>query len=41
MTVHAAKGLEFPYVFVVGLEQNLFPSLPGDSEEILKKKKLC
>ena len=26
MTVHSSKGLEFPYVFVTGMEENLFPS---------------
>lgn len=32
MTVHASKGLEFDAVFVVGLEQGLFPSLRNDAE---------
>lgn len=33
MTVHASKGLEFPAVFIVGLEENLFPMGPRDGEE--------
>ncbi len=37
MTVHSSKGLEYPYVYIAGLEENLFPSasdlLPGDIEE--------
>ena len=40
MTVHASKGLEFPYVFIVGLEQNLFPSMmAGDSQENLEEER--
>lgn len=31
MSVHAAKGLEFPYVFISGLEENLFPSIQSIS----------
>lgn len=33
MTVHASKGLEFPVVFIVGLEENLFPMGPREGEE--------
>lgn len=33
MTLHVSKGLEFPYVFIVGLEENLFPSLRGEEDD--------
>lgn len=40
MTIHAAKGLEFPYVFVVGMEENLFPSaLSLNSREDLEEER--
>ncbi len=40
MTVHAAKGLEFPAVFVVGMEENLFPSMMAlDSREGLEEER--
>lgn len=42
MTVHSAKGLEFPTVFVVGLEENLFPSMMSQNSprEIEEERRL-
>ena len=42
MTVHAAKGLEFPTVFVVGLEENIFPSpmCTGSIRELEEERRL-
>lgn len=40
MTVHSAKGLEFRYVFIVGMEENLFPNLMGlGSQEGLEEER--
>ena len=43
MTIHSAKGLEFPSVFLTGLEYNLFPSVQSQSEEngIEEERRLC
>lgn len=38
MTVHAAKGLEFPYVFITGLEEGLFPHARGQHDELQKEE---
>ena len=42
MTIHAAKGLEFPTVFVVGLEENIFPSpmCIGSMRELEEERRL-
>ena len=43
MTIHSAKGLEFPNVFLVGMEEGLFPGMPaiGDQEEMEEERRLC
>ena len=39
MTIHAAKGLEFPYVFVVGMEEQLFPSFMASSRAEMEEER--
>ncbi len=43
MTMHAAKGLEFPSVFVVGMEEGIFPGMRviGEREEMEEERRLC
>ncbi len=43
MTLHTAKGLEFPVVFLLGLEDGVFPHMRslGDPEELEEERRLC
>jgi DNA helicase-2/ATP-dependent DNA helicase PcrA len=43
MTLHTAKGLEFPTVFVIGMEDGIFPHVRalGDPEELEEERRLC
>lgn len=43
MTMHSAKGLEFPNVFLVGFEDGLFPGMRaiGDMDELEEERRLC
>lgn len=43
MTIHSAKGLEFDYVFIIGLEETLFPHKNSllDNEELEEERRLC
>ena len=43
MTMHSAKGLEFPCVYVVGMEEGIFPGnrAVGDEEELEEERRLC
>ena len=43
MTLHSAKGLEFPNVFLIGMEESVFPSARsfGVQEELEEERRLC
>ncbi|MEA4993587.1 MAG: 3'-5' exonuclease [Oscillibacter sp.] len=43
MTIHAAKGLEFPSVYVVGMEDGIFPGMNAlfDQDELEEERRLC
>ena len=43
MTMHSAKGLEFPVVFVVGTEEGIFPGIRaiGETDEMEEERRLC
>lgn len=46
MTLHSSKGLEFPYVFIIGLEEGIFPSkmslgFNSGEEEVDEERRLC
>ena len=43
MTLHTAKGLEFPVVFLTGMEDGIFPHMRsvGDPEELEEERRLC
>jgi DNA helicase-2/ATP-dependent DNA helicase PcrA len=43
MTIHSAKGLEFPRVFVAGMEEGIFPGLRaiGEPDEMEEERRLC
>ena len=43
MTMHSAKGLEYPHVYIVGMEESIFPGLRaiGEAEEMEEERRLC